>query len=114
MNLTRNLVSVVTGFLVMISLQGCSTIAMHTTEPTVGTLKWVEPNEHYAGFRSDIGSLNDGLFGNVYDLEALCTPIYLVDLPLSGVADTILFPFDRVQNPVTNAPPKAATESTGK
>jgi uncharacterized protein YceK len=95
----------------MFCLVGCGTVATHT-ETTTNMPLWKEPGRHYAGVRLDIDSLNDGLFGNVYDFQAFCAPIYLADLPLSSVADTVLLPFDRVHSPVTNTPPNTSLEPT--
>jgi uncharacterized protein YceK len=114
MNATRQIIRVMTCVLGMVGLQGCGTIAAHIPPPKGQPLP-ATSNGHYRGVRWDIGLLNTGLYmtdPGGENLEGLFLPLYLADLPLSGVADTILLPFDRVHSPVTNTPPNTALEPT--
>ncbi len=99
--------------LLMVGVQGCGTMAAHLPPPK-GQPSPATSFGHYRGIRCDIGLLNTGLHETDpggENLESLFLPVYLADLPLSGVADTVLLPFDEV-SPTTNAPPKMDTSHT--
>src|ERR1017187_8368790 len=114
MNTTRQTINVMMGLLLMVGVQGCGTLAAHLPPPKGQPLPATSVG-HYRGVRWDIGLLHTGLYETDpggENLEGLFLPLYLADLPLSGAADTVLFPFDRVHSPVTNTPPNTALEPT--
>jgi uncharacterized protein YceK len=102
------------GILLMVSLQGCGTIASYFPPPKGQPLPATSTGR-YRGVRLDIEDLQTAWYGTDpggENLEELFFPLDLADLPLSGVADTILLPFDRVHSPVTNTPPNTTLEPT--
>ena len=113
MNTTRQIIKVMIGALVMVGLQGCGTLASRLPPPKDRPLPTTSIG-HYRGVRWDIELLDTGV-GRTdpggENLESGFLPFYLADLPLSGIADTVLLPFERVRNPVTNAPPSTTLES---
>ena len=114
MNTAGQIIRVVTGILAIVVFQGCGTIASRMPPPKGQPLPTTSSG-HYRGVRWDTGLLDAGLGQTdpgAENLETLFLPLYLADLPLSGVADTVLLPFGRVHNPITNAPPNTSLEPT--
>jgi uncharacterized protein YceK len=94
------------GVLVTGSFQGCGTIASHLPPPKGEPLPATAIGQ-YRGVQWDLKLLDTGVRmtdPGAENLETLFLPLYLADLPLSAVADTILLPFDKVHTSTTNAP----------
>ena len=90
-------------------LTGCGSIAGHfNTPPNVPNP--IAGAKYYRGVKQDVWCLKDGIltqfgYGEDHEIEELCTPIYIADLPLSCVADTLCLPIDAHLPPATNEPP---------
>ena len=91
------------------SLAGCGTLDGHLNTPS-NIPNPIIGAKYYRGVKSDIWYLKDGYLHliadpNDCDLEQLLAPIYVADLPLSCVADTLCLPLDKDLDPATNEPP---------